>query len=155
MTDQYGRKIYFVPGDDDLFGKYILPYILRNHPGELAPFLEAPLLWRSLRREADFYRVEGLCALLQVTHSCSENDPNGRGVLYYLGTNKGTSEYKNSHSIEAVRVFGWPDMTTQGLEAQAGGAQYCSMVGHFSARTERSRKSLCSLIPTKIFRLSG
>jgi hypothetical protein len=59
--DQYGRTVYFIERDSELFGKHILPYIQENS-ARLPLFSENPSLWRELRSEALFYALDGLAA---------------------------------------------------------------------------------------------
>ena len=106
--DEFGRGIYFVDRDGDLF-RYVLEF-LRNNTVDLPNYYDAENqpLWRSLRREAAFYGVQGLSDLLQVTYSCEFSpDLCGRdkGILYWLGTNRGqSSTYRNPYTIGAVNV---------------------------------------------------
>jgi hypothetical protein len=111
--DEHGRSVYFVERDGELFGKHIRPFILTNIPGDLPPFVEAPRLWRALRDEANFFALDGLSQFLHVTHVCDKKDPLGRGVLYYLGTNKGREDYQNPHARGAVSIGGWTEMSQQ------------------------------------------
>lgn len=60
-----------------------------------------------MRDEASFNAINGLSELLETTHVCNQNDPLGRGVLYYLGTNRGREEYQNPHARGAVAISGW------------------------------------------------
>jgi hypothetical protein len=105
--DQYGRSVYFIRSDGELFGKHILPYLTKNDPN-LPLFSENPSLRRRLRKEALFYALDGLAATLHVTNSFEPN-LDCQGVLHWLGTDKGKSEYCNPHATGAVRVGGWVD----------------------------------------------
>lgn len=122
-TDSSGRNVYFIARDGDLFGNHILPFILTNRPGQLPPFPQAPELWRALREEALFYALDSLTESLKVTHSCDKNDAHGRGVLHWLGTEKGRSDYKNPFVRGLVDVTGWP-MTMSREEIEAQGETY-------------------------------
>lgn len=122
--DEHGRSVYFIERDGELFGKHIRPYVLTNDPGDLPPFSEAPRLWRALREEARYYALDGLSEMLYVTHVCDKDDPLGRGVLYYLGTNKGKEDYQNPHARGAVTVGGWPSMSREELEVLGLGGEY-------------------------------
>jgi hypothetical protein len=138
--DQYGRSVYFIFRDGELFGKHILPYLQENDPN-LPLFTENPSLWRRLRREALFYALDGLAATLHVTNSF---EPNSnlvvcQGVLYWLGTGKGAHEYRNPHDIGAVHVGGWVD-TLEELHESFEDRR------HFAA-TQSSRRALVQYRP--------
>lgn len=116
-TDEHGRSVYFIARDGQLFGKYILPYLLTNHPGKLVSFYEDPALWRLLRSEATFYGLDSLSHMLHITKTFRPTENGDQGVLYWLGTNKGKHEYHNPFSIGAVDVTGWVDWTPEDYEA--------------------------------------
>lgn len=104
-TDDHGRSIYFVARDGKLFENHILPFIIQKIPGKLPPFAQDPELWRLLRNEALFYGMDDLSELLRVTYSCSPDaGTRGKGVLYWLGTNKGITDYKNPYTRGAIDV---------------------------------------------------
>jgi len=73
----------------------------------LPPFSHAPKLWRRLHRQADFYALDGLAAILFVTHVCRRQSGTDKGRL---GTNMGAVEYRNPHAIDATSFGGWIDM---------------------------------------------
>lgn len=119
-TDTHGRKIYFITRDGETFAKHILPYIRENDADLPSTFSEDPHLWRRLRKEALFYAMDGLFESLKVTYSCDKNDPYGRGVLHWLGTDKGRSSYTNPVVRGCVDVTGWAlTMSSQEIEQQA------------------------------------
>lgn len=111
--DEKGRNVYFIARDGELFGKYVLPYLVKNRPGRLPSFSADPELWRELREEAEFYGLVGLSNMLLTTKTFTPEKDGDKGVLYWLGTNKGTKEYQNPFSIGAVDVTGWVDMTRE------------------------------------------
>lgn len=119
--DEHGRSVYFVERDGELFGNHIRHYILSNHAGKLPPFSQDPELWRLLRLEADFFALDGLSTMLYATKVCNQNDPLGRGIPHYLGTNKGREEYQNPQARGAVAVGGWPEMSEQEQHERGGG----------------------------------
>lgn len=112
-VDEHGRNVYFIFRDGQLFGNYILPYLATGQPGKLVPFAEDPILWRLLRQEADYYGLDNLSNMLHVTTTIVPNSMVNQGVFYWLGKNKGKSEYRNPYSIGAVDVTGWVDMTRE------------------------------------------
>jgi hypothetical protein len=142
--DQHGRSVYFIGRDGELFGNHILPYLQENDPN-LPLFSENPSLWRRVRREALFYALDGLAATLHVTNSF-EHNLLCQGVLHWLGTDKGKSEYRNPHEVGAVHVGGWVD-TLEDL-------------GNFECRrhdaaTQSSRRALVQYRPPVKGRSSG
>lgn len=131
LTDSVGNALYYVPRDGELFQKYILPFLFKNTV-YLPEFTQDPVLWRKLRDEADFFCLHGLQEKLKVTHSVSLN-PQGKGVLYWLGTGKGAHEYKNPFDINQVEVGGWVD--------ELKGLGIDDICGHI-AGTKKSRRVL-------------
>jgi len=73
----------------------------------IGSFQNNPDLWPELRDEADFYALDGLVSMLKVTFSCSPDKDGGRGIIYYVGTNKGKEEYTNPYTRNVVDVAGW------------------------------------------------
>jgi hypothetical protein len=107
-TDEQGVHVFFIDRDGDLFG-YILAYLRTlTLPPALGDYYQNSESWKSLRIEAEFYGLAGLWELLQITHSCRFNAFH-RGVLYWLGTRKGTQPYQNPYLIQEVYVGGWVD----------------------------------------------
>ncbi|KAL7542166.1 hypothetical protein ACHAXR_013155 [Thalassiosira sp. AJA248-18] len=107
--DEKGREIYFVDRNPVMF-KYVLDYLrMQKLPPEIGTFQETPNLWRSLRNEAEFYALDGLTSLLKVTFSCSPSEDGGKGILYWLGTNKGKNKYHNPYKLGVIDVSGWFD----------------------------------------------
>jgi hypothetical protein len=115
--DTNGQSVYFIERDGGLFEKHILCYLWSNRPGKLKSFSQDPQLWRMLRIDADFYALDGLSEILNVTMSFKSQLGEDRGVLYWLGTDKGMREYRNPHAIGAVRVGGWCDMSREEITA--------------------------------------
>ena len=113
--------MYFIARDGKLCDEHILPYLVTTHPRKLPPFSNDPELWRLLWSEAEFFGLYGLLNMLHVTNTFQPEDGD-RGVLYWLGTGKGTKDNCNPHSPGAVDVTGWVDMTRQ--ETQAFGDDY-------------------------------
>lgn len=81
--DDHGRSIFFLERDTDLFQLHNLPYIITKRPGKLPRYSTDPELWRVLRDEAVFFRLDYLSDLLHVTYSCSPDAGNDKGVLYF------------------------------------------------------------------------
>lgn len=101
---ELGRPVYFFERDGTLFETYILPYILTDQPGTLPPYCQDEALWRSLRREAEFFQLDGMTKLLYVTRVCSPTNALGHGVLYYIGTNYGHCSHWNPRALGTVQV---------------------------------------------------
>lgn len=103
-TDNVGRNVYFIDRSPKRF-EYVRDYITTLHlhipPNDI-------ILRRQLREEADYFGLEGMLALLQITHVETPNHQN-QGVLYWLGTRRRTCDYRNPHRIGAVHVGGWVD----------------------------------------------
>lgn len=112
QIDEKGREIYFIDRNPAMF-KYVLEYLrMSKLPPEIGTFQEHPNLWRSLRDEAEFYALDGLASLLKVTFSCSPDDDGARGIMHWLGTNKGKERYINPYSRGVVDITGWFDSFT-------------------------------------------
>jgi len=108
-VDENNREIYFVDRNPEVF-RHILEY-LRMHvlPPEIGTFREHANLWRALRKEAEFFALDGLTSLLKVTFSCSPDADGKKGILYWLGTRKGREEYTNPYRRGDLDVTGWFD----------------------------------------------
>lgn len=105
-TDQNGLAVYFLERSGELF-EYVFQYIV-SLKLELPTFRENPVLWRNLRSEALYFGLEPLYNLLKITFHAEPNTGN-QGILYWLGTRRGTANYQNPYSIGAVHVGGWVD----------------------------------------------
>ena len=101
-TDHYGRSVYFIARDGQLFGKHILPYLVTND-ANISSFAEDFKFWRQLRNEATLFTVS--------THSrisCTlriRSTPRRMEIKVYcigLGTDKGAAEYRNPYARGAV-----------------------------------------------------
>jgi BTB/POZ domain len=104
--DANGLQVFFVERSGDLF-EYIFQYIV-SLKLNLPAFHTNPVLWRNLRLEALYFGLESLHELLKVTYRVAPNT-GAQGVLYWLGTRRGTADYQNPYSIGAVHVGGWVD----------------------------------------------
>lgn len=132
--DEYGRSVYFIARDGQLFGKHILPFLVTDD-ANISSFSANPKLWRQLRNESTFYGLDQLSNLLYVTSSFHPEENGDQGVLYWLGTDKSTREYMNPYARGAVNVTGWVDMTPEEYEA----------IGEVYDDGEHSCKTLASL----------
>ena len=104
-----GREIYFIDRNPEVF-KYVMEYLrIQKLPPEIGTFRDNPSLWRALREEAEFFCLGGLISLLKATHSCTPDVDGGKGVLHWLGTNKGRDSYVNPYVRGAIDVTGWFD----------------------------------------------
>ncbi|CAB9499128.1 Pfam:K_tetra [Seminavis robusta] len=104
--DANGLEVFFVERSGELF-EYIFQYIV-SLKLNLPAFHKNPTLWRNLRLEALYFGLQHLNDLLKVTHRVIPNSSN-HGVLYWLGTRRGATDYQNPYSIGAVHVGGWVD----------------------------------------------
>ncbi len=108
-VDNNGKLIFFIDRDPQLF-KYILDYMRTSKlPSTLRSFQENSGLWRALREEATFFALDALSLLLKVTYTCSPEKDGGKGILYWLGTNKGKEDYENPYKRQSVNITGWID----------------------------------------------
>ena len=107
--DERGREVYFIDRDPSLF-KYVLEYLRTQElPSGIGNFQTNSHTWRALRKEAAFFALDGLVALLKVTFSCSP-DHGLKGILYWLGTNKGRDNaYINPYTRGDIDITGWFD----------------------------------------------
>ena len=77
--------IIFPQKNQDLF-KHILQYLRTNEmPSAIGGFANNSMLWRDLRKEAEFFALDGLSLLLKITFSCMPDIDGGRGILHWLG----------------------------------------------------------------------
>lgn len=104
--DANGLQVYFLERSGELF-EYVFQYIV-SLKLELPRFHQNPVLWRNLRSEALYFGLESLYELLKITYTVSLNTGN-QGLLYWLGTRRGTTDYQNPYSIGMVHVGGWVD----------------------------------------------
>eukprot|EP00977_Amphora_coffeiformis_P004350 scaffold923_cov171-Amphora_coffeaeformis.AAC.8 len=105
--------VYFVERDGELF-RYVYAFIVTGCvllPPSLPPFGDSPQLWRALRAEAEFLGLDRLLQLLQTTFTCSQDTHGDRGVLYWLGTNKGQQplDYQNPLTTRVIDIQCWLD----------------------------------------------
>lgn len=104
-TDALGRPVYFLERDGDIFQQYILPYMLSNNLPILPPYSQDTAnLWRSLRRDAEYFEIKALTQLLYVTRVCSPTNSLGHGVLHYIATCN-TQQGWNPHALATVPVI--------------------------------------------------
>jgi BTB/POZ domain len=88
-VDSNGINIFFIERDGGLF-VHVLRYLTKLKLN-LPSYRDNQEFWRDLRDEAEFFGLDGLLALLQVTHSCPFHE-NMRGVFYWLGTGRGSNK---------------------------------------------------------------
>lgn len=103
-TDDVGRKVIFVDRSPELFA-HVRDYLAGNLKTDL------PLdVRRQLRKEAEFFGLEGLKEALQVSKSFDHETNPCQGLLYWLGSNKnGGGAYQNPYATGAIEVTGWMD----------------------------------------------
>lgn len=105
--DEHGRSVYFIDRSPKRF-EYVRDYIVTLNL-HLPSDDDLPLR-RALREEAEYFGLEGMTERLRVTHVETPNLDN-QGILYWLGTRRRTTEYRNPFDIGMVHVGGWIDDT--------------------------------------------
>lgn len=96
FDEEMACKVYFIDRDPHLF-KYILAFLInaqRELPNNFPSYKDAPVLWKDLKREADFFCLEGMKLILReqaFIHSCSP-DLGDKDILYWLGTRQGKAD---------------------------------------------------------------
>lgn len=118
-----GRNIYFVERPTSTF-QYIFDYIVSGNYFDVPSFQENPSLIRNLRKEAEFFGLEGFLYQLKITKTFIPNSGEGdKGILYWLGTNKGTNTtYQNPFTIGSIHVGGWVDDESNDIDEFAASA---------------------------------
>ena len=119
--DQYGRNVYFVERCPSTF-QHVYSYLISPQEFYLPRFEDDPTLWRKLRCEANYFATDGLLKSLQISYSVEPN-PSNQGLLHWLGTKRGNTEYKNPHEIGTVYVGGWVDDNEN--DDDLARAEYC------------------------------
>ena len=107
-VDDKGRDIYALDRDPNIF-KYIIEYIdTDKKPIGIGVYEKNKKLWGLVKDEAIYFGLDSLVQLLMITFSCSPED-NGecKGIMYWLGTLKGTTKYCNPYSRGDVDISGW------------------------------------------------
>ena len=104
--DENGWKVYFVDADPAVF-EHILNY-LRDGVANWPSKAENSILRDRIRALADYYGIHEIAAALTPALPIIKFEPteSGKGVLYWLGTKKGTAEYQNPYKIGAVSFSG-------------------------------------------------
>ena len=113
--DDKGRKVVFIDRSPTYFS-YVRDFIVSQNgtlclpsSSSTAPSTDALALRKNLREEADFFGMESLKEALKVSQQFDPSASN-RGVLYWLGTNRGQQqEYENPYQMGVVNVTGWMD----------------------------------------------
>lgn len=92
--DGNGIRVFFIERDGDLF-EHVLKYLTRLTLN-LPPYSESKPLWRDLRLEAEYFSLDGLSDVLSVAHRCPyDGKGSTQGILYWLGTGRGTKDHPN------------------------------------------------------------
>jgi len=111
-ADSEGRNIYKLDRDPRIF-QYIMEYIRTDKKSKrIGVYEKNKKLWRLVRVEALYFGLDSLVQMMKITFSCSPQvdkglGASGKGIMYWLGTNKGTSDYTNPYSSGAVAISGW------------------------------------------------
>ena len=107
FRDARGRDVFFVGGCSSSVFEYIHRF-LHTMTVRLPKDSDLSLL-QLLREEALFFGLDGLTEILKTPRTFSPINGN-KGVLHWLGTEKGTAEYTNPYLNGAVHVGGWVDV---------------------------------------------
>jgi len=113
-VDNEGRDIYKLDRDPTVFN-YIMDYIDTNKkPIGIGAYEMNKKLWRLVGEEALYFGLDSLVQLLRITFTCSPNvdeglGASGKGIMHWLGTKKGASEYVNPYSSGAIDISLWSD----------------------------------------------
>ena len=108
-VDDEGRDIYVLDRDPSIF-RHIMEYIDTNEkPIGIGVHENNKKLWRLVREEALYFGLDHLIKLMRITFICSPEVDGDRGIMYWLGTKKGISDYVNPYSIGAVDISLWSD----------------------------------------------
>lgn len=113
--DDEGREIYKLNHNIDPFVfQQVMEYIdTKKKPNGIGSYDKNRNLWRLLREEADYFGLSDLVKMLNVTFSCSPSANGTQGVLYWLGTMKGTTNYINPYERGDVTITGSFDKPTK------------------------------------------
>ena len=105
-VDDEGRNIYKLDRDPSIFA-YIMEYVntLEKPNCICASYEKNKQLWELVREEALYFGLDSLVQL--TTFSCSPDVDGDKGIMYWLGTKKGTSDYVNPYSSGAVSISRW------------------------------------------------
>ena len=104
IDSQTGWKVYFVDADPVIF-EIILNYLrmgVRCWPSPQDD-KDNDLLHRRLLCDAQYFGIDSMVQALP-RHFCP--NPEGKGVMYWLGTERGVSEYRNPYELGAVQFSG-------------------------------------------------
>ena len=99
-VDERGRKVYFIDGNGELF-VHVLDY-LRRGIASWPDQADNPKFHKRLVAEAEYFGVEAMVRELLMA-SISPNE-SGKGILYWLGTNRGTTSYRNPFVAKDIKV---------------------------------------------------
>jgi len=101
-VDDKGRDIYKLDVDPIIF-QYIIEYINTDKkPIGIGVYEKNKKLWSLVREEAIYFGLDSLIELLKITFSCSPEVDGNKGIMYWLGTKKGTSDYDNPYSRDVT-----------------------------------------------------
>ena len=60
-----------------------------------------------MRKETEYFGLDGLVKLLVITYSCSPEADGSKDILFWMGTKKGTVSYFNPYHRGAVSFTGY------------------------------------------------
>lgn len=109
-VDDRGRKVIFIDRSPTFF-EHVRDFIVSNKirlpVNDSSESSKA--LRQNVRDEAAFFGMDDLVAALKVSQQFSPDKAN-RGLLYWLGTDRGTKEeYENPFQMGSINVTGWMD----------------------------------------------
>jgi len=101
LVEKEADGFYFI----DRPGKYFTPILHYLQTGSFIP-PDNPQKLNAIRQEVQFYEIKSLIDLLAPIPRHFKDLRDQEGVLYWLGTKKGTEKYQNPYSLGAVKVSG-------------------------------------------------
>ena len=125
-TDERGRQVYFIDRPPSRF-EYVRDYLVTDNLHLPEKNVDLALI-RNLREEAAFFGLKGMVDLLKTNRTISP-DRSNKGVLYWLGTERGTTSYQNPYSLGAIHVGRYSAVQCSSMDAYITRAMVLEM--HF------------------------
>jgi len=118
-VDNDGRDVYKLDRDPSIF-QHIIEYInTGTKPKGIGLYETNKKLWGLVREEALYFGLDHLVQLMKITFSCSPQvdeglGASGKGIMHWLGTNKGTTKYVNPYTRGVVDILRWDNKGRDG-----------------------------------------